>query len=51
MDPDQPAPEQSDLGPYCLEYRLLKNITKMRGQTTKVVHAQIQKILSEGVQL
>ena len=29
MNPDQTAPkEQSDLGPYCLQYRLLKNISR-----------------------
>ena len=29
MNLDQTAPqEQSDLGPYCLQYRLPKNITK-----------------------
>ena len=33
MNPGQAAPlEQSDLGSYCLQYRL-----QMRGQTTKVV--------------
>ena len=37
MNPDQTAPEQSDLGPYCLQYRLVNNISKLRGQTTKVV--------------
>ena len=34
MNPDQ---EQSDLGPYCLQYyRLLKNISRQE-QTTKLV--------------
>ena len=32
MKPDQTAPlgltEQSDLGPYCLQYRLPKNISR-----------------------
>ena len=29
MNPDQTAPkEQSDLGPYCLQYRLPKNISR-----------------------
>ena len=29
MNPDQTAPlEQSDLGPYCLQYRLPKNIRR-----------------------
>ena len=31
MNPDQTAPwEQSDLGPYCLHYRLPKNISDER---------------------
>ena len=29
--------EQSDLGPYCLQYRLSKNISRREQQTTKVV--------------
>ena len=30
MNPDQTAPwEQSDLGPYCLQYRLPKNISRV----------------------
>ena len=38
MDPGQTAPwEQSDLGPYCLQYRLLKSISRQEEQTTKVV--------------
>ena len=33
-----PGPwEQSDLGPYCLQYRLLKSIRRQEEQTTKVV--------------
>ena len=33
MYPDQTAPfEQSGLGPYCLKYRLPKNIKKNGGQ-------------------
>ena len=35
MDPDQTVWEQSDLDPYCLPYRLHKNIRKE--QMTKVV--------------
>ena len=32
MNPDQIAPcEQFDLGPYCLHYRLSKNIKQKRG--------------------
>ena len=30
-------PELSDLGPYCLQYRLLKNISSYEEQTTIVV--------------
>ena len=29
--------EQSNLGPYCLQYRLLKNISRQEEQITKVV--------------
>ena len=35
MNPDQTA--QSDLGPYCLQYRLPRNISKREEPTTKVV--------------
>ena len=28
MNPDQTAPLESDLGPYCLQYRLPKNISR-----------------------
>ena len=35
IDPDQTAPkEQSDLGPYCLQYRLPKNISRREEQWT-----------------
>ena len=35
MDPDQTAPkEQSDLGPYCLQHRLPKNISRQEEQST-----------------
>ena len=38
MKPDQTAPkEQSDLGPYCLQYRLPGNISRREEQTTNVV--------------
>ena len=39
MNPDQTAPswEQSDLGPYCLQYRLPKNVKPTRELWTKVV--------------
>ena len=40
MNPDQTAPkgavrEQFNLGPYCLQYRLPKNISRREKQTTK----------------
>ena len=36
MNPDQTAlEEQSDLGPYCLKYRLPKSISRPMEQTTK----------------
>ena len=42
MDPDQTAPwEQSDLGPCCLQYRLIKSICKQEEQTTKVVTGRL----------
>ena len=39
MIPDQTAPpkEQSDLGPYCLQYRLPKNISRQEEQTANIV--------------
>ena len=39
MNPDKTAPfvQQSELGPYCLQYRLPKNISRREEQTTKVV--------------
>ena len=37
MDPDQTAPlEQSDLGPYCLQYRLPKNMSRGEEKTKKL---------------
>ena len=37
MSPDRTAPkEQSDLCPYCLQYRLSKNISRREVQTTKL---------------
>ena len=42
MNPDQMAPEeQSDLGPYCLQYRLPKTISRRNEQTTKVVTGRL----------
>ena len=35
MNPDQS--KQSDWGPYCLQYTVLKNISRREEQTTKVV--------------
>ena len=37
MNPDQTAPkgEQSDLGPYCMQYRLVKNISRREEQMQK----------------
>ena len=35
MSPDQS--KQSDWGPYCLQYTLLKNMSRREEQTTKVV--------------
>ena len=29
-------PDQSDLGPYCLKYRLPKNISRLEKRTTKL---------------
>ena len=38
MNRDQTAPKaHSDLGPYCLQYRLPKNIFRKEEQMTKVV--------------
>ena len=39
MNPDQTVPkeEQSDLGPYCLQYSLPKNISRCEEQMSKVV--------------
>ena len=38
MNPDQTAPkEQSDLDPYCLQYRVTTNTSQREEQTTKVV--------------
>ena len=38
MNPDQTAPVvQSDLGPYCLQYRLPENIGRQEEQMTKVL--------------
>ena len=38
MNHDQTAPkEQSDLDPYCLQYKLPKNISRGEEQMTKVL--------------
>ena len=38
MNPGQTAPKvQSDLGPYCLQYRLTKNINRREEQRKKGV--------------
>ena len=43
MNPDQTAPwEQSDLGAYCLQYRLPKNISRGEKQTPKVVTSRLR---------
>ena len=50
MDPDQTAPmEQSDRGPFCLQYRLLKNISRREEQTTQVVTGGKGKLISFGI--
>ena len=41
MNPDQTPWEQSDLGPYCLQYRLPKNIRGCVKHTTKVVTGRL----------
>ena len=39
MNPDQSAPrEQSDQGPYCLQYKLPKKISRREEHMTKVDH-------------
>ena len=47
MNPDQTAPkrEQSDLGPYCLQYRQSKNLSRQEGQTTKVMTVCLQNVI------
>ena len=42
MNPYQTAPKQSDMGPYCLQYRLPKNISRQEQQTTKVVNGGLR---------
>ena len=32
MNPDQTAREQSDLGPYCLHYKLPKNMSRQENR-------------------
>ena len=42
MNPDQTAPK-SDLGAYCLQYRLPKNISRwMREHPTKVMNGGLK---------
>ena len=44
VNPDQTAPkgEQSDLGPYCLKYRLPKNKSRRVEKTTKIVTGRLK---------
>ena len=35
-------PDQTDLGLYCLQYRLPKNISRQEKQTTKVVTGRLR---------
>ena len=38
MNHDQTAPlEQSDLGPYCLQYRLSKNLSRRESRQQQVI--------------
>ena len=49
MNPDQTAPfGSSDLGPYCLQYRLPKNISRQEELMIKVVTGW-QRSKSKGV--
>ena len=41
-DSDQTAWEQSDLGPYCLQYRLPKIIGRQEEQTKKVLNGGLK---------
>ena len=36
--------EQSDLGPFCLQHRLLMNISRQAEETTKVVTGELRVI-------
>ena len=54
MNPEQTAPyllhtEQSDQRPYCLQYRLQKNISRREEQTTQVVTGEKSKLISFGI--
>ena len=40
------SPDQSDLGPYCLQYVLFKNISRRGVQMTKVVTSELRVNLS-----
>ena len=53
MYPDQTAPtrEQSDLGPYCLQDKLPKCISRQKEQTTKVVTGSREDIQRELIQM
>ena len=43
MNPDQTAPnEQSELGPYCLQYRLPKNRSRQEQQMIKIMTRRIR---------
>ena len=42
MDPEQTAPEQSDLGPHCLPKRLLKHFSRREKQTTFVAFGALR---------
>ena len=52
INPDQTAPkEQSDLGPYCLQYRLPKNISRRLEQKTKVMTGRKSIKVSKGAKI
>ena len=47
LNPDQTAPkEQSDLGPYCLQYRLYKNINTQEQTRKAMTDGKMVKIWS-----
>ena len=47
MDPEQTAPEQSELGPHCLPLRLLKHFNRREKQTTFVAIGTLSVNYSE----